>query len=365
MKRAFLILMSLGLLLSQAACSEVPVNSGGMVGEEPIGNDWHVWGIYEFAQVGYLEIAIGKENNEDAQHVGYNIYLDGESRGPLIGEIRCWDGDCLPDDMDMEAALLFNDYNEDGLEDIGAPLRSGDILWYIQEQKEAGDVTFIFLEVEEASAETRKDWHDWGIYRFEAFEDGMTIAISAAGNSGYEVGFNIYADLGPERGAQLGSIRWKDGGYERGFFDLDACLLLEDHNEDGLGDLGVKSRQGDILWYLQDESRRFSYAESEISPAAGELSFLAGTWRLDDPEYDHYRYEIDPMGRRYEFNIDDFVSAGLILPAGEEEGYPKYDMIGNSGEEHDSFYLLSEEEICFGDFDHPDPSMVQIYKRTN
>ncbi len=357
MKRALTFLLGMGLILSMGACSEDPVSIGGS-GGEPIGDDWHVWGLYDFTTVGGLEIAIGRANDETPQQVGYDIYADGKSRGSLLAEIRCWHGDYLPEDLNIDEGLLFRDYNGDGLEDIGAPMRSGDILWYIQSEGK-----FDFAEVEEASAESWKDWHDWGIYRFVTLKDGMTVALSAAGNPGYEVGFNVYADLGPERGALLGSIRWSDGDFSRGFFDLENCLQLEDHNGDGLVDIGVQTRQGDSLWYLRDESRHFAYAETEVGGV--DLSLLAGRWKSDDKENPMY-YEIDSRGRRYDFSGEDYaISSGLILPAGEEEGHPKYEMIDENGEAHDVFYLLSEKEIRFGAFDHPDESMVQIFHRVN
>ncbi len=125
--------------------------------EEEIGGDWHVWGIYDFNQIGDLSIVIDQVNDEKPQHIGYDIYLDGESLGALLCEIRCFDGGYQPEDMDREDYLLIEDYNGDGQEEIGAPLKNGDIMWYVSEKNEYGDVRFTFKEVQKAEAVSATD----------------------------------------------------------------------------------------------------------------------------------------------------------------------------------------------------------------
>ncbi len=269
MKKLLSIFLILCMLLLLTACAQkesAPDNSSSQpsssdTGLEPIGDDWHTWGMYEFATVGDVKIAIEKAYNDDNQIVGYNIYADGTSRGELLCEIRCDDVNYLPEEFDCKSPLIFEDYNGDSLTDIGAPLRSGEVIWYTR----YGSDTAGFDLYELSDVESYIDWHDWGVFEFKGFDDGMTIAIATTGESGKEVGFNVFADLGPEVGSDLCNIRFADGGYTLADFDLKDCIVLNDYNSDGLGDIGVKTTNGNIMWYLRDNSRRFNYTETQTA----------------------------------------------------------------------------------------------------
>ncbi len=142
MKQPILTILLLCLLVCTVSCQS-PVY------EEPVGGDWHVWGIYDFVTVDGIGIAVQPITDEGGLFVGYDLYLDGTSLGAGVGVIRCSDGGFQPGEMDREAFLLFEDYNGDGLTDIGAPLTSGDVLRYLQVQDEVCGTEFIYYEANE------------------------------------------------------------------------------------------------------------------------------------------------------------------------------------------------------------------------
>ncbi len=114
-----------------------------------VGGDWHVWGLYDFAELDGTDIVIDQVNGDDGRHIGYDIYADGESLGALLCSIRCHDGGFVPEDMDKSDGLVYDDRNGDGKTDIGAPLKSGEILWYAQTESEYGDIEFVFFDVQD------------------------------------------------------------------------------------------------------------------------------------------------------------------------------------------------------------------------
>ncbi len=272
MKKILIALLALCMLFALTACavdnnpgdsSSAPPLSSNTDPEGPIGDDWHVWGMYEFFTVGDVKIATEKVYNDDNQITGYNIYADGKTRGELLGEIRCTDADCLPEDFDPAATLSFEDYNADGITDIGTPLRTGEVMWYVAGADEYGTVTFSFAEKGLPSFDAFADWHDWDNFKFYKFDDEMSVAIAKTGEDGKEVGFNVFADLGPERGALLGSLRFADGGYILEDFNLDDCIVLDDYDGNKRGDIGLKTKNGDILWYVQSSAKRFTYKATQ------------------------------------------------------------------------------------------------------
>ncbi len=130
MKRLICLAVALLTVLALSACGEDRYQD-----EEPIGGDWHVWGMYDFMTAGELAIAVGKAYNEEKQQIGYDIYADGESQGPLLCSIRCTDGGFAPDELDYSAPLRFEDVNGDGSTDIGAAVKGGDVMWYLQDEE--------------------------------------------------------------------------------------------------------------------------------------------------------------------------------------------------------------------------------------
>ncbi len=135
MKKRFFMIISMCILISFTACSGEVIESDSTVPtDEVIGNDWHVWGLYEFEKVDDIKIAIDQVNNDEGEHIGFDIYQDGDELGALLCQIRAEDGGYELADMDKNTSLLFEDYNNDGLTDIGAPLKNGDAMWYIQNE---------------------------------------------------------------------------------------------------------------------------------------------------------------------------------------------------------------------------------------
>ncbi len=125
MQRFLVCFLTVCLVFSLSACFHAPND-----GPDEVGKDWHTWGIYEFARINDLSIAIDPVNNDQGQHIGYDIYRDGQTLGALLGQIRPEDGGFTPADMRREDFLVFRDFDGDGREEIGAPLTNGKTLWY-------------------------------------------------------------------------------------------------------------------------------------------------------------------------------------------------------------------------------------------
>ncbi len=146
-KRLFCVILGLGMLLSLTACGEkahqetttVPTTS-----EEVIGGDWHVWGVYTFDRVGDVPIAIDQINDTQGQHIGFDIYEDGQALGALLCQIRCTDGGYTWEDLEKTPAFIYEDHDGDGRVDIGVPLKNGDVLWYFQD----GNGEYIYAETQ-------------------------------------------------------------------------------------------------------------------------------------------------------------------------------------------------------------------------
>lgn len=137
MKNLCKYLMILCLLLALTACTNSTY-------EEPVGDDWHVWGMYDFVTVGDTTVAIGRAFDDDNRHVGFDIYADGKSQGPLLGELRFSDGERTVEDFDLTDWLVLEDRSGDGLVDIGVKASDGAIIWYLQD--EIGGFTFAETE---------------------------------------------------------------------------------------------------------------------------------------------------------------------------------------------------------------------------
>ncbi len=143
----FLVKKTLGyivmvLRICMTACSNSSHN------DEDIGGDWHVWGLYSFEKIDDITVAVDQVNDEEGNHIGYDIYMDGDSLGRLLGELRCTDGGYTPRELKQEDYLVFKDFDGDGKEDVGMPLANGDILWYTQYNDEKIGTGFEFSQVE-------------------------------------------------------------------------------------------------------------------------------------------------------------------------------------------------------------------------
>ncbi len=129
MKKFFCTVLILCILISMSSCFVFKLNNEN----DAEGKDWHTWGIYDFTEIDGIQIAIDQINNDENRHIGFDIYMDGEELGSLLCKIRCSDGGYKPDEMEKSSSSLkFEDYNKDGLSDIGAVIKNGDIMWYIQ-----------------------------------------------------------------------------------------------------------------------------------------------------------------------------------------------------------------------------------------
>ncbi len=144
MKRLFSLLLCVCLSLSFEGCeADMPV--------EPVGGDWHVWGIYDFRTIGDLKVAVLRKNNEEGLCTGYEVYHDGSSLGPFIFTIDCADGGYKPGDIDTDASWLMEDHDQDGKTDVGIPIKNGDVMWYLGGESQYGESTFTFDPAENAN----------------------------------------------------------------------------------------------------------------------------------------------------------------------------------------------------------------------
>ncbi len=111
------------------------------------------------------------------------------------------------------------------------------------------------------------DWHVTGLYNFYELDD-IGIAVCQAISDGTFVGFEIWQDndntnmSGPSD--YFGDILFADAGYTGDDVVQEEGLYIEDHNGDGLSDIGVAMNDGGICWYVQEKSetsRQFPFAE--------------------------------------------------------------------------------------------------------
>ncbi len=114
------------------------------------------------------------------------------------------------------------------------------------------------------------DWHTWGLYSFERVND-TTIAIDQVNDEkGRHIGYDIYKD-GESLGAKLGKIRCTDAGYSSDDIDVADYLYIEDGNGDGLEDIALPLKNGDVMWYYQYEHEHIglAFAYSKVVKADG------------------------------------------------------------------------------------------------